>query len=202
MKVSQRRTGLSVLCVAALAVGGIVFTTHRSRGAEADETGATSKRRAAKDTFRLKDTPTKIEFTAQKRLLLSAQASAEFRPVLTNRVSAAQSLDGEIWLTISYDDGSPFTQAKASDIRLETLRSVHEGEARLDLSQSRPADGVWHFVLPQLAQGNHFYRLKVESNVAAWKTIYEGQTIVRATYTRMPYWNAQRFDGTIWDPPH
>lgn len=53
-----------------------------------------------------------------------------------------------------------------------------------------------------LEEGNHFYRIRVLREVPEWRTTYEGQSIVRASYTRVPYWNAQRADGTIWQPPH
>ncbi len=146
---------------------------------------------------------THLDINFQKRLILSAEGSSNTSPVLANRNGVGQTSDGEIWLTVSYDDGSPFTMAKVDDVHIEVLDRPYEGALmRLDRALSRPADGLWHFILPQLTPGSHFYRVRVESNIAAWKTNFEGQTIVRASYVRMPYWNAQRSDGTIWEPPH
>ncbi|BCM94458.1 hypothetical protein IAD21_06365 [Abditibacteriota bacterium] len=138
----------------------------------------------------------------QKRLLLSGEGSSIISPIPSGKTYQGQTLDGEIWLNVSNEDGTPFNQAKVSDVQIETLNSKHDGgAAQLDRSMSRPGDGVWHFVLPQLRSGSHFYRITIESDVEDLNTKFHGQTIVRANYTRMPYWNAQRVDGTIWEPP-
>jgi hypothetical protein len=73
--------------------------------------------------------------------------------------------------------------------------------ARHSIDRVRGQMRVWHFVLPQIGPGSHFYLLKVVVDAKAWRTTFESRAIVRATYTRMPFWNAQRVDGTIWEPP-
>lgn len=192
---------LSVWCAAALSIGAVAITTQQLRGAENDAPTKFRKRMSEASIKAQSEAISKI--SVSKRLLLSAEGSADFEPFRVNRTNVARSKDGEIWLTVSYDDGTPFNQAKARDIQIETLRSEHDDTAaRLDVAGSRPEDGVWHFRLPQLNAGSHFYRINITSDIAAWKTSYEGHVVVRANYTRMPYWNAQRIDGTIWEPPH
>jgi hypothetical protein len=139
----------------------------------------------------------------QERLILSAEGSYGFQPVVSGKINVGQTSDGEIWLAISYEDGTPFTQARAGDIRIETLSNGNGSGvvARLDPSLSRASDGVWHFTLPQINPGSHFYLIRVLVDNQDGRTTYGGQTIVRASYTRMPYWNAQRVDGTVWEPP-
>ncbi len=144
-------------------------------------------------------------------LVLSAQGSSVTYPVLTSKINVGQTSNGELWMTVSNDDGTPFTQAKAADVRIQAL-DEKDVAAALDRATSHPAEGLWHFVLPNLTPGSHFYRLSVETEITVTHTTgtgqntvhttYSGQIIARADYTRMPYWNAQRFDGTIWDPPH
>ncbi len=144
-----------------------------------------------------------VKIWKNQRLVLSAEGSTLTTPVISGRINQAQNSEGEIWLTVSYDDGAPFTMAKARDIHLDTLSSSHDGDAAsLDISGSKPDEGLWHFVLPQIRPGNHFYRIRVESEIDAWHTNYSAQIIARANYTRMPFWNAQRIDGTIWQPPN
>lgn len=141
-----------------------------------------------------------VQLTQAKRLILSAEGSNIITPVVSGRINQGVRSDGEIWLTVSYDDGSPFGQGHAADVHLEAL-GADAGGARLDVASSRPAEGLWHFLLPDLKPGSHFYRVRVESHIPAWNSDFAGQAIVRASYTRMPYWNAQRPDGTIWTPP-
>jgi hypothetical protein len=139
-----------------------------------------------------------------KRLILSAAGSATIQPVQSAKLYLHQDTTGEIFLAVTYEDGTPFTQARPENIHIELLPSTYSGpsgEPALDVRSSRANDGVWHFVLPKLQSGSRFYLVSVVVDVKAWRTTFEGRTIVRVDYTRMPFWNAQRSDGTIWDPP-
>jgi len=141
-----------------------------------------------------------------KRLILSAEASSQIRTVTWPKKNSQDNVDGEIWLCIGFEDGTPFSQAKAGDIRIEPLGETEQERAKghkatLDRASSRPDDGVWRVALSQIGEGSHFYRISVKSDIPAWRSTYQGQTIVRANYTVVPYWIPSRPDGTIWIPP-
>jgi hypothetical protein len=138
---------------------------------------------------------------ARKRLILTAEGTHTVVPVQSGKLYLHQTINGVIWLAISYEDGTPFTLAHAADIHIRTLSSDAGVSTRLNPILSGGEEGVWHISLPEISSGSHFYLISVVVDAAAWRTTFEGQVIVRATYTRMPFWNAQRVDGTIWEPP-
>ncbi|HEX8464901.1 MAG TPA: hypothetical protein VF627_09825 [Abditibacterium sp.] len=141
-----------------------------------------------------------------KRLILSAEASSQIRTVTWPKKNSQDNVDGEIYLCISFEDGTPFYLAKAGDIRIEPLGEAQPERAKistatLDRASSRPDEGVWRVALSQINEGSHFYRINVKTDVPGQRTTYQGQTIVRANYTVVPYWIPSRPDGTIWIPP-
>jgi hypothetical protein len=133
-----------------------------------------------------------------KRLILTTEATNTIIPVQSGKINLYQTIQGHIYLAISFEDGTPFTLAHAEDIQIKALGFDFGGGATPELSGG---GGIWGYTLRDMKPGTIFYLISVVVDAKEWRTTFQGQAIVRATYTRMPYWNAQRVDGTIWEPP-
>jgi hypothetical protein len=134
-----------------------------------------------------------------KPLIITAQGTALIQPVPSGKINLYQTTTAQIFLAISYEDGTPFPLAKSEDIRITLLPSRGIGS-----TSAEPIDadeGLWGFTLPKTDSSSRLYLISVVVDAKAWRTTFQGRAIVRVDYTRLPYWNAQRVDGTIWEPP-
>ncbi len=136
-----------------------------------------------------------------KRLIITAEGTSLIQPVPSGKINLHQESVGEIYFAISYEDGTPFPLAKSADIKISMLAARPSGNASESVILSEVGDGVWHVRLPRIDSASRIYLISVVTEAKAWHTTFQGRSMVRVDYTRLPYWNAQRYDGTIWDPP-
>lgn len=135
-----------------------------------------------------------------KPLIISAAGTAVIYPVPSGKINVGQDTMGQIAFTVSYEDGTPFPLAKPDDIKVSLVASTSNG-SREPLRLAEGGEGLWRVMIPKLSSGSHLYLISVVVDAKAWRTTFQGRSVVRVDYTRMPFWNAQRSDGTIWDPP-
>lgn len=136
-----------------------------------------------------------------KRLILSAEGTSLIQPVPSGKILLHQDTTGVIFLTISYEDGTPFPLAKPEDIKLTLLTNDRLGGEPVKAYPVGDNEGLWGFSLPRIDSASRLYLISVVVDAKAGRTTFQGRAIVRVDYTRLPFWNAQRFDGSIWDPP-